>query len=209
MADNKQDDEILGKAYDSKLMKRLLTYIKPYKKYVIIAILLNVFVAALGPLRPYLTKVAIDDYIVNSNYHGLMIIAMLLFASLILQAVVQYFLTYYTQYLGQRTLYDIRTQIFEHTQKLALKYFDRTPIGRIVTRTTNDVESLSELFSSGIVMVFSDVFIIIWILVFMFSMDIPLSLVTLSVLPVLIYGTFLFRKKLEKLTEMYVFILQD
>ena len=198
MAANKQDDEILGKAYDSKLMKRLLTYIKPYKKYVVFAILLNIFVAALGPLRPYLTKVAIDDYIVHSNYHGLVVIAALLFASLLLQAIVQYFLTYYTQYLGQRTLYDIRTQIFEHTQKLALKYFDRTPIGRIVTRTTNDVESLSELFSSGIVMVFSDVFIIIWILVFMFSMDIPLSLVTLSVLPVLVYGTFLFRKKIRE-----------
>ncbi|MFZ1281519.1 MAG: hypothetical protein WAR59_11825 [Ignavibacteriaceae bacterium] len=89
MADNKQDDEILGKAYDSKLMKRLLTYIKPYKKYVIIAILLNIFVASLGPLRPYLTKVAIDDYIVHSNYDGLKIIALLLFASLLMQAVVQ------------------------------------------------------------------------------------------------------------------------
>ncbi|MBK6913224.1 MAG: ABC transporter ATP-binding protein [Ignavibacteriales bacterium] len=198
MSDNKHDDEILGKAYDSKLMKRLLTYIKPYKKYVIIAILLNIFVASLGPLRPYLTKVAIDDYIVHSNYRGLIIIALLLFASLILQAVVQYFLTYYTQYLGQRTLYDIRTQIFEHTQKLALEFFDRTPIGRIVTRATNDVESLSELFSSGIVMVFSDVFIILWILGFMFFMDIPLSFVTLSVLPVLIYGTFLFRKKVRE-----------
>lgn len=198
MADIKQDDEILGKAYDAKLMKRLLTYIKPYKKYVIIAILLNIFVAALGPLRPYLTKVAIDDYILNSNYDGLKLIALLLFASLILQAFIQYFLTFYTQYLGQRTLYDIRTQIFEHTQKLALKFFDHTPIGRIVTRTTNDVESLSELFSSGIVMVFSDVFIIIWILVFMFSMDVQLSLVTLSVLPVLFYGTFLFRKKVRE-----------
>ena len=198
MADNIHDDEILGKAYDSKLMKRLLTYVKPYKKYVIFAILLNILVAALGPLRPYLTKVAIDDYILHSNYHGLMMIAVFLFATLLLQAVIQYFLTYYTQYLGQKTLYDIRTQIFEHTQKLALKYFDRTPIGRIVTRATNDVESLSELFSSGIVMVFSDVFIIIWILVFMFFMDIPLSLVTLSVLPILIYGTFLFRKKVRE-----------
>ena len=198
MSDNKQDDEILGKAYDSKLMKRLLTYIKPYKKYVVFAIVLNILVAALGPLRPYLTKVAIDDYIVQSNYDGLTLIAALLFGSLLLQAVVQYFLTYYTQYLGQKTLFDIRTQIFKHTQKLALKYFDRTPIGRIVTRTTNDVESLSELFSSGIVMVFSDVFIIIWILVFMFAMDIPLSLVTLSVLPVLVYGTFLFRKKVRE-----------
>ncbi|MCZ7609120.1 MAG: ABC transporter ATP-binding protein/permease [Ignavibacterium sp.] len=198
MTEKTQEEEILGKAYDSRLMKRLLVYIKPYKKYVILAILLNIFVAAFGPLRPFLTKIAIDDYILNSNYNGLKIIALLLFASLILQAIIQYFLTYYTQYLGQRTLYDIRTQIFEHIQKLALKYFDRTPIGRIVTRATNDVESLNELFSSGIVMVFSDVFIIIWILVFMFSMDIPLSLVTLSVLPVLIYGTFLFRKKVRE-----------
>ena len=90
---------------------------------------------------------------------------------------------------------DLRTQIFNHIQKLALKFFDKTPIGRLVTRATNDVEALGELFSSGIVMVFSDVFIIIWILVFMFFMDVSLSLVTLSVLPVLIYGTFLFRRK--------------
>ncbi len=198
MSENTQDDEILGKAYDSRLMKRLLAYIKPYRKYVFIAILLNVFVAGLGPLRPYLTKIAIDDYIVKSDYVGLQMIALILFASLILEAIIQYFLTYYTQHLGQKTLYDIRTQIFKHTQRLALKYFDRTPIGRIVTRATNDVESLSELFSSGIVMVFSDIFIIIWILVFMFSMDVPLSLVTLSVLPVLIYGTFLFRKKVRE-----------
>ncbi|HSL89110.1 MAG TPA: ABC transporter ATP-binding protein [Ignavibacteriaceae bacterium] len=198
MNDYKQDEEILGKAYDAKLMKRLLGYIKPYKKYVIFAILLNIFVAGLGPVRPYLTKVAIDDYIAQSNYNGLILIAALLFGSLMLQAFVQYFLTYYTQYLGQKTLYDLRTQLFEHVQKLALKYFDRTPIGRIVTRTTNDVESLGELFSSGIVMVFSDIFIIIWILAFMFFMDIPLSLVTLSVLPVLIYGTFLFRKKVRE-----------
>lgn len=198
MNDYKQDEEILGKAYDAKLMKRLLGYVKPYKKYVIFAILLNIFVAGLGPVRPYLTKVAIDDYIAHSNYNGLILIAALLFGSLMLQAFIQYFLTYYTQYLGQKTLYDLRTQLFEHVQKLALKYFDRTPIGRIVTRTTNDVESLGELFSSGIVMVFSDIFIIIWILAFMFFMDIPLSLVTLSVLPVLIYGTFLFRKKVRE-----------
>ena len=198
MSDYKQDEEILGKAYDAKLMRRLLGYVKPYKKYVIFAILLNIFVAGLGPVRPYLTKVAIDDYIAQSNYNGLILIAALLFGSLMLQAFVQYFLTYYTQYLGQKTLYDLRTQLFEHVQKLALKYFDRTPIGRIVTRTTNDVESLGELFSSGIVMVFSDIFIIIWILAFMFFMDIPLSLVTLSVLPVLIYGTFLFRKKVRE-----------
>ena len=193
--DYKSEEEVLGKAYDSKLMKRLLSYIKPYRKYVIFAILMNIVVASLIPLRPYLTKVAVDQYITRSDYHGLVIISLFLLGILLFQAVIQYFLTYFTQYLGQKTLYDLRTQLFRHTQKLALRFFDRTPIGRIVTRTTNDVEALSELFSSGIVMIFSDVFNIVWILVFMFYMDIKLSLVTLSVFPVLIYGTFLFRKK--------------
>lgn len=191
------DDEVLGKAYDSKLMKRLLLYIKPYQKYVIFAILLNVIVAALGPIRPYLTKIAVDDYIAKQNFHGLLIITILLFATLIFQAVVQYFLTYYTQYIGQRTIYDIRTQLFSHIQNLAAKFFDKTPIGRIVTRVTNDVESLNEMFSSGIVMVFSDIFTILWILTFMFFMNWQLSLVTLSVFPILVYGTFLFRKKVR------------
>jgi ATP-binding cassette, subfamily B, multidrug efflux pump len=192
------DDEILGKAYDGRLMRRLLGFVKPYKKYIIIAIIFNIVVAALGPVRPYLTKVAVDDYIVNGDQQGLMIISILLLAILILQGFIQYYLTYYTQYLGQRTIYDLRSRIFSHVQKLSLRFFDRTPIGRIVTRNTNDVEALNELFSSGIVMVFSDVFIIIWILVFMFFMDVQLSLVTLSVLPVLIYGTFLFRRKVRE-----------
>jgi ATP-binding cassette, subfamily B, multidrug efflux pump len=195
MSDYKGEEEILGKAYDAKLMKRLLGYVKPYKHFVIFAILLNIVVAALGPIRPYLTKIAVDDYIANSDYNGLLIISLALFASLLFQAVIQYFLTYFTQYLGQKTLYDLRTEIFNHIQKLALKFFDKTPIGRLVTRATNDVEALGELFSSGIVMVFSDIFIIFWILGFMFFMDFSLSLVTLSVLPVLIYGTFLFRRK--------------
>lgn len=196
--DYKSEDEVLGKAYDSKLMKRLLGYIKPYKKYVIIAIVLNILVSALGPLRPVLTKIAIDKYIAHSNYHGLLIISLLLSLSLLLQAVIQYFLTYYTQYIGQKTIFDLRHQLFTHTQRLALRFFDKTPIGRIVTRVTNDIEALNELFSSGIVMVFSDVFTILWILVFMFYMDVKLSFVTLSVLPALIYGTFLFRKKVRE-----------
>ncbi len=193
--DYRSEEEVLGKAYDAKLMKRLLSYLRPYKHFVIFAILLNIVVAAIGPVRPYLTKIAVDDYIANSDYNGLFLISILLFGSLLLQAVIQYFLTYYTQYLGQKTLYDLRTQIFNHIQRLALKFFDKTPIGRLVTRATNDVEALGELFSSGIVMVFSDIFIIVWILAFMFFMDFNLSLVTLSVLPVLIYGTFLFRRK--------------
>lgn len=196
--DPRQEDEILGKAYDARLMRRLLGYIKPYKKYVFAAIMLNLVVAALGPLRPYLTKLAVDDYIASSNYTGLMWITIALMGSLILQSFIQYFLTYYTQLLGQRTILDLRKGLFRHTQRLAAKYFDKTPIGRIVTRVTNDVESLNEMFSSGIVMVFSDLFIIAWILGFMFFLDWQLSFVTLSVLPFLIYGTFLFRRKVRE-----------
>lgn len=196
--DYKAEDEILGKAYDSRLMKRLLGYVKPYKKYVAIAIILNIVVAALGPVRPYLSKIAIDDYIMNKNYNGLLMVTLLLIVSLIFQSVIQYFLNYYTQYMGQKIIYDLRVKLFSHIQKLALKYFDHTPIGRIVTRVTNDVESLNEMFSSGLVMVFSDVFTIIWIFAFMFFMDWDLSLVTLSVLPVLFYGTFLFRRKVRE-----------
>ena len=99
--------------------------------------------------------------------------------------------------MGQKIIYDLRVKIFSHIQKLSLKYFDKTPIGKIVTRVTNDVEALNEMFSSGIIMVFSDVFIIIWIFGFMFVMSWKLALITLSVLPVFFYATFLFRKKVR------------
>jgi ATP-binding cassette subfamily B protein len=196
--DYNSDDEILGKAYDAKLMKRLLFYIKPYRKYVVYAILVNIIAAILYSVRPLLTQIAIDKYIAKSNYSGLLWISIFLLASLIFQSVLQYYLTYYTQMLGQKTIFDLRSQLFAHTQKLALKFFDKTPIGRVVTRVTNDVESLNELFSSGIVMVFSDIFIILSILAFMLFMDVKLTLVTLSVMPVLIYGTFLFRRKVRE-----------
>lgn len=199
MAEAQKDDEILGKAYDAKLMRRLLQYVKPYKKYVIIAILMNILVAALGPVRPYLTKIAFDENIKNGDFHGLLIICGILLASLILQAAIQYFLTYYTELMGQKIVYDLRVQIFSHVQKLALRYFDKTPVGRTVTRVTNDVDSLNEMFSSGIVSVFSDIFVIVWIFIFMFAMAWDLSLVTLAVMPVLIYATFLFRKKVREI----------
>ncbi len=198
MAENRTDDEILGKAYDSQLMRRLLYYIRPYTKYVILAILLNIFVAALTPVRPYLTKIAIDVQVPHGDISGLTIVALAMFGLLVLQAVIQYLLTYYTQLLGQRTVLDLRMQLFSHTERLAAKFFDKTPIGRIVTRVTNDIESLNEMFSSGIIMVFSDIFVVLWIFGFMFFLDWKLSLVTLAVLPILFYGTFLFRRKVRE-----------
>jgi ATP-binding cassette subfamily B multidrug efflux pump len=189
------EEEVLGKAYDSRLMKRMLKYLRPYVWHVALAILMSILVSGMEAIRPWFTKHAVDVDIAQRDMHGLLITALLFLAVLIVRGVVQYLNTYLTQWIGQRTIYDLRMQLFEHLQNLGLKFFDRNPIGRLITRVTNDIEVLNEMFSSGIVMVFSDVFTIIGILYFMFSMSWQLALVSLSVLPLLFYGTFLFRKK--------------
>jgi ATP-binding cassette subfamily B multidrug efflux pump len=190
-----QEEEILGKAYDGALMRRLLTYLKPYRRQVALGIVLSISVSSLEAVRPYFTKIAVDVNIAQKDAHGLLITTLLFFAVMLFRGVVQYFNSYLTQWIGQRTIFDLRMEVFEHLQQLGLKFYDRNPIGRLITRVTNDVEVLNEMFSSGVVMVFSDVFTIIGILYFMFSMNWQLALVSLSVLPLLFYGTFLFRRK--------------
>ncbi|NUN71296.1 MAG: ATP-binding cassette domain-containing protein, partial [Bacteroidetes bacterium] len=190
-----QDDDILGKAYDAQLMRRLVYYLKPYKWQVAAAILLSLAVSGLEAVRPYFTKIAVDVHIANKDSHGLLVTTILFLLLLILRGVVQYYNAYITQKIGQQTIFDLRMELFRHLQKLSLKFYDKNPIGRLITRVTNDVEVLNEMFSSGIVMVFSDVFMIIGIVWFMFAMNVELTLLSLSVLPFLIYGTFLFRRK--------------
>ncbi|MBP1657765.1 MAG: transporter-like protein [Bacteroidetes bacterium] len=190
-----QEDEILGKAYDSSLMKRLLQYLKPYRWHVVAGVVLSIVVSASEAIQPYFTKVAVDVNIAERDAHGLFITAAIFFGIMAFRGFLQYVNIYLTQWIGQRTIFDLRMQVFEHLQRLGLRYFDRNPIGRLITRVTNDIEVLNEMFSSGIVMVFSDVFTIIGILYFMFSMNWQLALISLSVLPLLFYGTFLFRRK--------------
>ncbi len=189
------EEEILGKAYDASLMKRLLKYLRPYKWHVVLGIILSITVSAMEAVRPYFTKIAVDENIANRDESGLLMTMLLFLAVLILRGLIQYFNAYLTQWIGQKTIFDLRMEVYEHLQHLGLKFFDKNPIGRLITRVTNDIEVLNEMFSSGIVMVFSDVFTIIGILYFMFTMDWRLALISLSVLPALFYGTFLFRKK--------------
>lgn len=196
-SEENEQEEILGKAYDARLMKRLIRYLKPYTKWVVIAIILTVGVALLSTIRPYLTKIAIDDYIVNKDTAGLRNIILLLLGTLIFQGILQYTMTYLTQWIGQKTIYDLRMELFEHIQKLSMSFFDKNPVGRLVTRLTNDIEVLNEMFSSGIVMVFADVFIIGGILFFMFSLSWQLTLIALSVVIPLIYATVIFRRKVR------------
>ncbi|MCX6138386.1 MAG: ABC transporter ATP-binding protein [Ignavibacteriales bacterium] len=189
------EEEKLGKAYDGTLMKRLIRSLAPYRWYVALAVGSSVVISGLEAVRPYFTKIAVDVNIKNGDARGLLITVSMFLGVLILRGVVQYFNAYLTQWIGQRAIFDLRMEIFRHLQRLSLKFYDRNPIGRMITRVTNDVEVLNEMFSSGIVMVFSDVFMIIGIVWFMFSMNWQLAILSLSVLPILFYGTFLFRKK--------------
>jgi len=190
-----QEEEVLGKAYDARLMRRMLRYLRPYGWYVGAGIALSILVSAMEAVRPYFVKVAVDVNIAQKDGPGLMRTTLLFLAVMVVRGVLQYLNTYLTQWIGQRTIFDLRMEIFTHLQRLGLRFYDRNPIGRLITRVTNDVEVLNDMFSSGIVMVFSDVFTIIGILYFMFSMNWRLALISLSVLPLLFYGTFLFRRK--------------
>lgn len=194
---NKSEDEALSKSLDSRIMRRLLSFFKPYYKYIIIATILTITISALAALRPRLTAIAIDDKIMVKDFSGLQIIILIMLATLIFQGLIQYGMTYLTSWIGQKIIYDLRKKIFNHILTLDLKFFDRNPIGRTVTRVTGDVEVLFEVFSSGVVTAFGDIFLIIWILYFMFTLDFKLALVTLSILPVLIYATSIFRRKVR------------
>jgi ATP-binding cassette subfamily B protein len=193
----KSEEEVLEKSVDRYLLKRLLSYLKPYKWYILMAFVLTVIISALSAVRPRLTPVAIDEKIPSGDINGLLWIVIILLGTLVIQAVIQYLMTYLTSWIGQKIIFDLRRTIYRHILNLDVKYYDRTPIGRLVTRVTNDVDVLFEVFSSGIVSALGDVFSIIWILIFMFTLDYKLTFITLSVLPLLMYATSVFRKKVR------------
>lgn len=188
-------DEIVGKAYDALLMKRLIKYLSPYKKLVAISFIMLFIISGLELVGPYLTKIAIDVHIKNKNFSGLSKIALLFLGILILSFVMKYIQIYIMQYIGQRIMFDIRVKIFSHLQSMDMSFFDKNPVGRLMTRVMGDVEVLNELFASGMVTVFGDIFTLIGIAIVMFVLNWKLALVTLSVIPLLFYATLYFRKK--------------
>ncbi len=195
MKEISQDEEF--KQIDFKLLKRLIIYLKPYKWQTYLAIFLTILASALFPLRPYLIKIAIDDYISIADWNGLLNIILLIFSVLIINGALQFAQTYLMQWVGQNVLLSIRQNLFTHIQNLSLKFFDKNPVGRLVTRVTNDVEVLNELFSSGVVMIIADLLLIGWIIAYMFFINVELSLLTLTILPVLIIATYLFKTKVR------------
>jgi len=195
---NYHEDEVIGKAYDSRLFRRLIQYLRPYSWPVFLGILLLLLSTALELLGPYLIKLAIDQHIVTKIAQGLLTIVVLYVSVLILNFGVSVAKTYLMQWLGQGVIFDIREKIFRHLQKLSLPFFDAQPVGRLVTRVTTDVETLNEWFSAGIVSIFGDVFLLTGIVVVMLYIHWQLALITFSVMPLLIYLTLFFRKRIRK-----------
>ncbi len=196
-----QQDETLRKrkkgSVDSYIIGRLLSYIKPFKGLLAAAVVVTIAGSALGPLRPYITKLAIDDYIIPGNIGGLTGISMMLFAVILLDGIKQYTATYLTQLIGQRAVLNLRMDIFRHLQKLSVRFYDRNPIGRLITRTTNDVEALNEMLSSGLVTIIGDLLQLVFIVVLMFMIDWQLTCIVLSILPVVIYITMSFKSRVR------------
>ena len=196
-----QQDETLQKkrkgSVDLYIVSRLLAYLKPYKTLIVVAIAITIAGSFLGPLRPYLTKIAIDDYIAKGDLNGLTTISIFLAGAIILDGVKQYITTWMTQIIGQKAVFDIRMDIFTHLQKLPARFYDRNPIGRLITRSTNDVESLNEMLSSGIITILGDLLQLFFIVVLMVWSDWQLTLIVLSILPLMIYATIKFKNKVR------------
>ena len=190
-----QEEEVLGKAYDSRLMRRLITYLRPYKKLVAVALLLILFESALEIAFPWLIKIAIDSYIAVNNMSGLGVIAGVFVALLIVKFLTSSYQTYILQNTGQRIMYDMRMEVFQHLQGLSSSFFDRNPVGRLITRVITDVDVLNEMFSAGIVSIFGDILVLAGITVAILLMNWQLGLVTLAVVPLIGLATAIFRVK--------------
>ena len=206
------EEDALGKAYDSRLMKRLLRYLRPYRWQVIVALIAIILKAGADVLGPYLTKVAIDKYLANrTTSHslldrflssqplvGIAQISAIYIGLLLVSFLLEFTQTYIMQWVGQKVMFDLRAQIFRHLQRLHVSFFDRNPVGRLVTRVTSDVDALNEMFTAGVVSIFEDIFVLLGILAIMLDMSWRLALITFAVLPLIFYATTLFRKAVRE-----------
>ena len=183
--------------FDGRLLRRIVRYLAPYKWWVLAAFVLTAGASFLGPLRPRLVQEAIDGYIVPGDLEGLQGIILLLVGALVGEGIFSLMQGYLTQWIGQHAIYDLRTKVFRHIQRQPLRFFDRTPVGRLITRTTSDVEALSDVLSAGVVVIMGNLFRIAFILYFMFSLNWVLALVVLAVMPAMAYGVFQFRRKVR------------
>jgi len=192
-----KEKESSGEIVDTQVLKQLYTFVKPYKSQFYFLIFLTIALAILAPTRPYFIQVAIDDYVTVGDTAGLLRIIYLLVGLMILQAIVQWAHTYYSGWIGQVIIRDIRVKLYKHLLKLRLKFFDNTPIGRLVTRNISDIETLADVFSEGLAAIIGDLLQLVTILGVMFYIDWKLTLVSLCTLPLMLVSTYVFKEKIK------------
>jgi ATP-binding cassette subfamily B protein len=192
------EEEVLGKAYDARLMRRLLGYLRPHKWYVLGALLALVGDAVTQLAPPYLVKIAIDQYIAQGDLAGVNQIAVIYFAVLLASFSLEYAQTYMMQMIGQHIMFDMRMQIYTHLQRLDLSFYDRNPVGRLMTRVTTDVDVINDLFTSGVVAAFGDLFMLVGIMVTLIWMDWRLAAIAFSVLPLILVLAQWFRRNVRE-----------
>ena len=187
------EDEIVGKMYDRKLMRRFIRYVLPYRRLIVVALLMLPLVAATKLVQPWILKVAIDNHIVKGQMAGLPMLAAGFLGVIFAESLLTFVEIYLLQYVGQKVMYDLRVELFSHIQRLSARFFDQTPVGSLVSRLTSDIEVLGEMFAAGIVTIVGDILVLAGIVGIMLWMNVRLSLVTFSVLPLLIWVAFAFR----------------
>lgn len=190
-----QDEELLGKAYDAQLIRRLLGYLAPYRVWVVVSLLFLFLTTGMQLLGPYITKVAIDTHIAAHDLHGLNLAVLAYLITVLIGFLSQYAQSYTMQYTGQRAMHDLRTQLFTHLQRQDLAFFDRNPVGRLMTRVINDVETLNELFGSGVVALLGDLLTLVGIAVAMLVLDWRLAIVSFVTFPLMLSATAAYRKR--------------
>ncbi len=204
-----EEDKVSGKIYDRKLFARLIKYGKPYWPLILLAVAMIIIAAGLETLGPYLTRLAVDDHIVTGDTDGLITIIIIYISVLFGNFLIKYMQIILTQYVGQKIIYDLRSEIFTHLQYLHQQYFDKNPVGRLMTRVTSDIEALNQMFTQGLVMIFGDIFLILGIVIMMVSVQPELALWTFSVIPFLFLASFVFRKKVRSaFGEIRLFLAQ-
>jgi ATP-binding cassette subfamily B protein len=192
-----KEKESAGEIVDMKVLRQLYTFVKPYQKQFYFLVFLTISLAILAPTRPYLIQIAIDEHVALGDAAGLLQIIYVLVALMVIQAFGQWAHTYYSGWLGQVIIKDIRIRLFKHLLRLRLKFFDNTPIGRLVTRNVSDIETLADVFSEGLAAIIGDLLQIVTILGVMFYIDWKLTLVSLCTLPLLIISTYVFKEKIK------------
>lgn len=190
-------DNITGNAYDNKLLGRLAKYIRPYKGIFWVSVILTLLLAAVAPALPLLIEHTLDNYILVGKFDGLNTMLILMLALLVGQTVIRYFHTLMTNTLGQSVIRDIRIQVFNHITNLRLKYFDNTPIGKLITRTISDLETIANIFSEGLIQIIGDLLQLVVILGVMFYTDWRLTLIVLVPMPLMIWATYIFKEAMK------------